>query len=288
MTSVTVVVAPFHAGARCRRVGKGPHRLLEAGLLEALQTACADASVVEIEPVDAFEGEIGRSFEVMRRLARAVAAAVAAGRFPLVLAGNCNASVGTYTGLDDPDAGIVWFDAHPDFDTPDEAMSGYFDGMGVATLAGQCWRRLAATVPGFRPLDLSRLAYCGIRDFEPGQREKVEAHGVRAVYGGASSEEVRRLDFAGDLDAVLASLPARRALVHLDLDCLDTDVGQANEYAAPGGLSAEDLDACMARVAARVLPAAMTIASFNPDLPGSEGIAAAGVKAAQAIVAAAG
>jgi len=32
-------------------------------------------------------------------------------KFPLVLAGNCNANVGTFAGLDDADAGIVWFDA---------------------------------------------------------------------------------------------------------------------------------------------------------------------------------
>ena len=75
-------------------------------------------------------------------------------------------------------------DAHPDFDTPDEAVSGYFDGMGVATLAGQCWRTLAASVPGHRPLDLAKLAYCAIRDFDPGQREKVEAHHISVVYSG--------------------------------------------------------------------------------------------------------
>ena len=115
----------------------------------------ADVRVAEIGPVDAAEGEIGRSFEVMRRIAADVAATVRSGHFPLVLAGNCNASVGTYAGTGDAAAGLVWFDAHPDFNTPDEMTGGYFDGMGVATLAGQCWHRLAATVPGFRPLDLA-------------------------------------------------------------------------------------------------------------------------------------
>jgi arginase len=177
----------------------------------------------------------------------------------------------------------VWFDAHPDFDTPDEAAGGYFDGMGVATLAGRCWHRLAGTIPGFRPLDLSQLAYCGIRDFEPGQREKVEAHGIRAVYGSSAT----RVNFADQLDNALAEFPTR-ALIHLDLDCLDTSVGHANEYAAPGGLCRDDLAACMQRVAANTKPVAMTIASFNPDLAGAAAIAEAGMTEAEIIARAVG
>lgn len=281
VSTVSVIVAPFHAGVRCYRVGNGPYRLLAGGIIEALQATGAETVLVEIESVDASEGEIGRSFAVKRQVAAAVSAAVDAGQFPLILAGNCNVSVGTYAGLGDPNAGVVWFDAHADFDTPDEAMSGYFDGMGVATLAGQCWRGLASTVPGFRPLDLSRLTYCGIRDFEPGQREKIEAHGISAIYGSTD----RRVDFAGELWAKLDTNPTPCAL--LDLDCLDTSVGRANQYATPGGLSAEDLAECMALVARATVPLGMTIASFDPAFEGSAAVAAAGIRAAQIIATAA-
>ena len=279
LNGIDIIVAPFHAGIRSSGVSKGPHRLLESGMVEALSRGGTDIRVVEIGSVDHAEGEIGRSFEVMRRVATEVAATVQAGRFPLVLAGNCNAGVGTYAGVGDVGAGLVWFDAHPDFDTPDEVTGGYFDGMSVAMLAGQCWYRLVESVPGFRPLSLSRLIYCGIRDFEPGQREKVEMHGIRTIYGSTEGT----VDFAGALDAELVNLP-RHVVVHLDLDSLDTSVGQANEYAATGGLSADDLAACMARIGAHAVPVALTIASFDPDLPGSNAIAAAGIRAAQAII----
>lgn len=281
--TIAIIVAPFHAGAQCCRVGNGPDRLLKGGLIEGLRATGADTTLVEVGPVDVFDGEIGRSFEVKRRVAAAVAAAADARHFPLVLAGNRNVSVGAYAGLGDRDAEVMWFDAHPDLDTPDETMSGYFDGMGVATLAGQCWRGLASTIPGFHPFDLSRLTYCGIRDFEPGQREKVEAHGIRAIYGSTD----QRVDFVGQLRAEFAAGPRRRALVHLDLDCLDTSVGHANDYAAPGGLSADDLDECTALVAVGTLPLGMTIASFDPALPGSDAVAAAGIRAAQAVTRAA-
>ena len=278
-----VVVAPFHAGKRDERVGRGPARLLEAGLIDALHEEGAEARLVGIGTVDQAEGEIGRSFEVMRRVAVAVADAVRAGRFPLVLAGNCNASVGTHAGLGDPGLGVAWFDAHPDFSTPDEATGGYFDGMGVAILAGQCWHRLAESVPGFRPLGLDRLLYCGIRDFEPGQREKVERHAIRAVYGGTGRQE----EVVDGLERALAGMPGR-VLVHLDVDCLDTAVGRANDYAAPGGLDAQALRACLHRLCMHARPVGMTVASFDPELGGSGAIAAAATQAAGIVVGAAG
>jgi arginase len=279
MHGITVIAVPYHVGLREHRVGKGPGRLLALGLAGTLRDVVDDVRVVTVPPVDDVDGEIGRSFELKRRVATVVSATVADGRFPLVLAGNCNTTVGVWAGLGDGEAGVVWLDAHPDFDTPDERTSGYFDGMGVATLAGQCWHRLAATIPGFRPLDLSRLVYVGIHDLEPHQQKKIEAYGILAARKAADA----RTPVASALDAALTAAPFDRAVLHVDLDCLDISVGYANEYAMPGGLSARDLHDCLTCVCARVRPLAMTIASFNPGLEGSERIAAAGMDAARLV-----
>lgn len=283
MVQVRIISAPFHAGARNERVGAGPIRLLDDGLEAALQGAGMQTNLSMISPVDDFEGEIGRTFEIKRRVAVAVAQARAAGEFPLVLAGNCNTAVGVAAGIGDPDACLIWFDAHPDFDTPEEHRSGYLDGMGVATLAGQCWRSLAATIPGFRPINLERFVYCGIRDFDPGQLEKVRSTPVRAVVGSKDSET----DYVRQLEAQLDDLPLTHAMIHLDVDCLDTTVGHANEYAAAGGLTAEQLQACLDATCAKLKPLSLTIASFNPHLEGSSRISAAAISAAVTVAQAA-
>jgi len=265
---ITVVVAAFHAGAYRERVGNGPHYLLDNQLVDHLKReGFDDVQVLEIERVDSFEGEIGRSFEVKRRVAQAVKNAIEQNRFPLVLAGNCNATVGVYAGLPDEPTDVVWFDAHPDFNTPDEVTGGYFDGMGVATLAGQAWKKLAHSIPGFRPLGLDRLTYCGIRDFEPGQREKVEASKIRVVYGDQPERiDHNEISYATQLGEILDvdSRSGDSTVIHLDLDVLDTSVGHANEYAAPGGLSEAELTNCLHTVLQHRNPVAMTIASFNP------------------------
>ena len=280
---VRLISAPYHAGAYNLRVGGGPERLLDDGLEEALRAAGHSTSLRVVEPVDEHEGEIGKSFELKRRVSREVAEARRDGLFPLVLAGNCNVEVGVWSGMGAAEAGLVWFDAHPDFDTPDEHRSGYLDGMGVATLAGQCWRNMAATIPGFRPFDVTRLLYCGIRDFSPGQLEKVQAAGIRAAVG--SKEE--GADYLTGLEEALDGAPFAEALVHLDVDCLDTSVGIANEYAASGGLGVEELHACLARACAAARPVSLTIASFNPFLEGADRISAAAIESAVIVASAA-
>jgi len=73
-----------------------------------------------IEVPDEERAEIRTAFELMTALAGAVRAARAAGRFPLVLAGNCNTAVGTLGGLgSDAAPAVLWFDAHADFNTPE-------------------------------------------------------------------------------------------------------------------------------------------------------------------------
>lgn len=274
MTPVEIILAPFHGGIRGDQVGRGPLRLMEMGLADRLTAAGAGVTTCDLGEVGEEEGEIGRSFEVKRRVARAVADAARAGRFPVVLAGNCNAEVGTYAGLGAPNTELVWFDGHADFHTPDDLTGGYFDSMGAATLTGQCWHALAATVPGFRPLAPERLLYCGPRNLEPVLWKRMEARGVRAVRGGTH----RPLSFAAALADLLRE--GAPALIHLDVDCLDTTEGQANAYAEPGGLSGADLLTCLDRVLARARPLALTVASYDPSQPGADQI---GEIAAEAI-----
>ena len=283
MRDVKVIVVPYHDGVADRLVGKGPDRLLAVGLVKALQAWGDRIEVTYVPPVDAFAGVVDRSFALQRRVAVTVANAVRDGAFPLVLAGNCNTTVGVHAGMSGRNAGIVWFDAHADIATPDECEGGYFDSMGVATLTGHCWQDLARTIPGFQPLDPARLIYSGLRDLDPIHAAKITRLGIPVVAGSTTGP----VDFAGKLDALLDRVPLEQAIIHLDLDCLDTSVGRANQYALPGGLSTNDLASCLATTCSHVQPVAMTIASFDPDCDGSERIAAAAIDAAAYVCAAA-
>lgn len=86
-------------------------------------------------------------------------------------------------------------------------------------------------------------------------------------------------DYAKALSEQSEKSKASTCIVHIDLDCLDTSIGKANEYAAPGGLSAEELLNCVDAIAARRRPVGLTTASFNPRLEGADAIADVSVNA---------
>ena len=277
--SLDLITAPYHTGIHNHRVGAGPSRILASGLQDRLNSLGYTSTLKEIDPVDDFEGEIGRSFEVIRRIASCVSDAAKRGSFPIILAGNCNMEIAVAAGMNSSsitqDPELVWFDAHSDLDSPDEATSGYFDGMGVSMLMGESWKALMATVPGHQPIPLDRVLFCGVRDLSGGQRTKLEKSVARVVYGSTTE----RVDFAGRLGEHLDRTSGSSCLVHVDLDCLDTSVGLANEYAAPGGLNANDLLECFDVVLAKRRPIALTVASFNPNLEGGDRIADVAVDA---------
>lgn len=270
---ISVIVCPFHVGILNHRVGNGPRRLLPQ-LQKNLNDLGYRVTVTILEPVDDQEGEIGRSFELLRKISLAVTQAVAHGSFPLILAGNCHSTVSVCAGLraagvDLDNLDIFWMDAHPDAQTPDDNRSGYLDSMGTAMLAGLTWKALMATIQGHSPVPLSQLTFIGIRDLQPGENERIRDGGSTVVYGKAN----QHVDFARELGKIIDRLPAkRRAVCHLDLDVIDTSVGHANEYAVPGGLLAHDLGECLQLLAARD-PVSLTVASFNPDLERGDHVA---------------
>ncbi len=158
------------------------------------------------------------------------------------------------TALGPEDLGVLWLDAHGDFHTPDTTTNGFFDGCALALACGPGWRALSE---GFAAVDAGRVVHVGGRDFNPGERERMEDAGVR--FGPEGISEVG----------------AERWYVHLDLDVLDPDaVGRANAYAAPGGLTAAEVVDLLARLPGRVVAA--VVSAYDPPCDPEGAVRAAG------------
>lgn len=131
---IALIQVPYHLGHEGIGMGAGPDRLVEAGAAQALSEAGHEVDVVRVRRQNGETNEIGAAFEVLRRTADAVAEADRAGAFPLVLSGNCMVSIAVAAGLQ-ADVGVVWLDAHADFNTPATTPSGNMHGMSAALLA---------------------------------------------------------------------------------------------------------------------------------------------------------
>jgi arginase len=260
VSEIRVIAMPYELGRLRDGVGLGPERLLEHGAVEALSAAGARVAVETIELEREFDNEIDASFELIGLVAGRVRAALEADAFPVVLAGSCFAAVGVVAGLGERRPGVVWFDAHADFNVPETSPSGYFDGMGVAVLTGSAWQALLAGVPGARPLAESSVVLAGARDFD-------DAEVKRLADGDLVQVPPDRLAAGDELGAAVRSIdPAPTGLyVHVDLDVIDVAEAPVNRYSAPGGISAKRLESLVAGLLDGFEVRAVSLTAYEPE-----------------------
>jgi arginase len=250
---LSVIVAPYDSGRRLEGFGKGPDALLSGGLVEMLTLNGHDVAVEEIDKVKGLDDrEIATGFAVCNAVAEKVAGSEAAGRFPVVLAGNCLTTCGAVAG--EAADSIIWFDQHGDINTPETSAYGFLDGMALATALGLCWRPMANAIPGFRAVDPAKCILVDARDLDPGERALLDRLPIIHAEVGEAADKVVGLKEAG----------VRRTHLHIDLDVHDPDRLQANRYAEPGGPNPDavrEAASCMARSVPIV---GLTLSAYDP------------------------
>jgi arginase len=267
---IQILAVPYDSGHRGERMGAGPEALLKAGLENALkeQGHSVHVKVAEIA-AESWHSEIQTGFELMRMLSTAVSAARDAGKFPIILAGNCNTAVGTVAGLGAASTGVAWFDAHGDFNTPETTTSGFLDGTALAILTGRCWRELALTVPRFVPVRDERICLIGTRELDSAEE---------ALLRESALEVLRPAQATALLPAALQSIGehVEDIYVHLDLDVLDAATAPANHFASVGGLAVEDVEFALTAIGGALRITALTLSAYDPssDPAGTAALAA--------------
>jgi len=162
---------------------------------------------------------------------------------PLVIGGDHSVALGNIAAASQmiPGLGLIWIDAHPDFNTPDTSPSENVHGMVLAIAAG--WGpaplvRLLGVAPmihaerivviGARSIDageMSNLRQAGVRIYD---NEHLERHGMRATVGAAM--------------AYLAKNQTRAIHLSVDMDVLDPGGWPGVSTAVAGGITASDLN----------------------------------------------
>jgi arginase len=263
--NVELILVPYDSGQRRARMGAGPEHLAQGDLpAELTRAGHPVVATTVIELPAGFRGEIGSAFSLMAELAGAVRSARAMRRFPLVLAGNCNSALGTVAGLGGGEGtAVVWFDAHGDFNTPESTVTGYLDGMALATLTGRCWNQMTRRLPHFRPVAESATCLVGARDLDVLEAEMLAGSAVRLIIPA---------DVRSALPSALATIRPQttRAYVHVDLDVLDPSEGSANEFSVGGGLALDELIQAIGAVGAAMPIQAAALTAYDPavDRPG--------------------
>jgi arginase len=279
---IQIIQVPYDCGYQDTRQGLAPDYFLKNNLARMLEDDGHQVKVSRIDAKSEFTLEVGTAFELNRLLSDEVNSAHTAGRFPLVLAGNCNSCLGNIAGINPDQLGVVWFDAHGEFNTPETTPSGFLDGMPLATATGRCWKKLAKTIPGFAPVKESNVILVGARDLDDEEQRQLEQSDINLIRSGGLADSA----ILKSIESALLSLRGHvnGIYLHIDMDAFETGNGAANHYGATGGLSVELIEDAIAMVKKHFEIKSATIASFDPACDTQGKFLDAGLRCARALV----
>jgi arginase len=273
---IDVIGVPIDLGADRRGVDMGPsairyahlHQKLtelgytvnDKGNIEApIQETCS-ISDSRLKYVDCI-------VPMARRVSGAVATSMQGGRFPLVLGGDHSLSAGSIRGAaKHKKLGVIWVDAHADFNTAETTPSGNIHGMPLAALCGLGDRRLVClwedeTTP---VLDPRRVAVIGARDLDPGEKRNLREADVMVQ----SMEQIDRIGMVAALEKAIerVSRDADGIYLSLDMDALDPRHAPGVGTPVPGGLTYREAHLACEVVAETGRLVGMDLVEVNPIL----------------------
>jgi arginase len=255
MGSISLIQLPYDSGRFGERMGRGPIALLDSGLAEHLRSVGNEVDVASVRLSEGLHTETNALVELQGLAVPLIRDAIERQARPIILSGNCGtAALSAMAALDPRSTGIIWFDAHADFNTPETSPSGFLDGMGLAILTGRCWRRLAERFESFQPVLDSQVIQIGVREKDPPEVQLLQESGIKQIPTVALAE----------LPEVLRQLGTNTVYVHVDLDVIDTSEGRANGWACGGGLSLNQLRDALELIGCRASIVAGAVTCYDP------------------------
>ncbi len=284
---IDIIGVPIDLGADRRGVDMGPSAIRYAHLqnrLENLGYTVQDEGNVEVAIAEMCKitnpklKYVDCIIPMSRRIAGAVATSVQAGNFPLVLGGDHSLSIGSVRGAArQKKIGVIWIDAHPDFNTSKTTPSGNIHGMSLALLAGIGDKSLVQLWDESIPvIDPAKITIIGARDVDGGEKANLQKAGVMVMgmeqidrYGMVSVIEKAIDRVSRDMDGIYLSL---------DMDALDPQHAPGVGTPVPAGLTQRETHLACELIAETNLLIGMDLVEVNPILDGQNRTAALAVE----------
>ena len=271
-SSACIVGVPMDLGQSRRGVDMGPSAIRYAGLddrLRRLGCRLRDCGNVETPVRDALPAEGGLAYlpavmETAERVFQAGRAAFAAAETPIFLGGDHSIALGTVgAAAADGKLGVLWIDAHADFNTPETSPTGNLHGMPLAALTGRGIPELVEVVgPGPTIADVNTVVL-GVRSVDPGERDLLRASEVSVF----TMREVDESGIGRIAHQALERLEQCSSLhVSLDMDSLDPSQAPGVGTPVPGGLTYREAHLLMEIIASSGKVKSIDVVEINPIL----------------------
>jgi arginase len=272
---ICVIGTPMDLGADRRGVDIGASAIRYAGLSDQLRRLGHAVHDIGNLAVPQPESQpVGNSrlkyldpiVEVSSELARLVTKALRDNELPLILGGDHSIALGSISGVArvHKNTGVIWIDAHADFNTEETTPSGNIHGMVLAALAGLGDSRLT-NIGGWSPkIAPDKIAIIGARDLDPGEQELLRSHHVHVF----TMSDIDRHGISHVLQEAITIAGKDDSPIHLSLDLDSLDPREAPGVGTPvrGGLSYREAHLAMEMIANTRQLVSMDVVEVNAIL----------------------
>jgi len=225
----------------------GPNTMANGGIQQALAGLGAVVRVEEaaLTPDEATEyGGWKRLGMALGHFADIVAKNERDGYFTVGLLATCPSMLGLAAGLQHSGStrepikvGMLWLDAHPDFNTPETTRSGSLGGMPVAVATGLALQRLRLDARLDPPLSDRNIVMGGVRLTDPLEQHLLDQSFIEQL----SVDDLRNMTPAVFAQIDRLSSLTDKIYVHIDMDVLDPREVMGHGNKVPNGPSSEEL-----------------------------------------------
>lgn len=193
--------------------------------------------------------------------ATAMRAAIAADEIAVFLGGDHSCAIGTIVGsLQRARLGVIWVDAHADFNTPHTTPSGNVHGMVVSSTMGMCPPPLHFPPPYLRADQIVMIA---VRDLDSQERIALRQSGILVF----TMRDIDELGIATVMHRTRNHLADADTLhVSFDMDALDPTVAPGVGTPVSGGLSIREAHFIMETLCDDGRVRALDLVEINPIL----------------------
>lgn len=190
--------------------------------------------------------------------------------FPLMLGGDHSIVMGSLAGIhawckkQNLKLGVLYVDAHGDFNTTETTLSGNIHGQCLAASAGYGLKELVNIYESERKVNPENICFVGCRDLDPGEKKLMHEAGVTVF----TVSDIDRMGFAEVVKKVKLFFKTRVDVVHIsfDMDALDPSIAPGTGVPVPGGMVYREALILMEEMAALNMVKSMEIVEVNPIL----------------------
>ncbi|MFC1831811.1 arginase [Thermodesulfobacteriota bacterium] len=270
--TVRIIGIPIDLGQQHRGVDMGPVAIRYAGLSGALTKLgyhTQDVGNIEVpghytlthrgfsDRLPPIRTACEETYELARR-------AIRDGTIPIFLGGDHSASIGSIGGVThDNDCGLIWIDAHGDFNTPETSETGNIHGMALAILYGKGPQELVDVGRPGAKLKPEQVVLIGPRQLDQSEKENLRASGCTIF-------TMRDIDERGMSSVIAQALEklsdCQHIHVSLDMDSIDPNEAPGVGTPVAGGLSYREAQLLMETISDTRRLLSLDIMETNPIL----------------------